>query len=418
MSSSSPSALGLKKSFGFGDRLGLATPGHLAAVQNTDFAPVFAQQSVREMDRTGRTPQEVMKAAKDALDAAGYSKPWGADADHHKTTQDVDQSAAAGFTFFTIDPSAFVNNNADNLPETQLAAEIQKMEADGVFNGTDWQSNYLNKTFDVAASLSLNFSRETLQRTAAKYGRAMAHSSMLSDYIAKTCQGRAVDIEVSVDETDSVTSPLDHLFCGLELKRRAVPVTSLAPRFIGDFEKGIDYRGDLKEFENQLTEHLAVAKFCGPYKLSIHSGSDKFSIYPIIGRVCGELLHVKTAGTSYLEALRVVARTAPTLFAQIVEFCRGRFDVDRKSYHLSATLSEVKSLPAYGGPQDEAVYLDQNVGRQLLHVTFGSVLTQGKDAQGRPFKESILEQLSHNQALHLEVVQKHLSRHLALLSKG
>ena len=80
-----PSVLGLKKSFGFGDRLGLATPGHVAAVKGTGFAPIFAQQSVREMERTQRTPQEVLGAAQTALAKLGWTQPWGADADHHKT---------------------------------------------------------------------------------------------------------------------------------------------------------------------------------------------------------------------------------------------------------------------------------------------------------------------------------------------
>ena len=101
-----PSVLGLKKSFGFGDRLGLATPGHLAAANKWDFAPIFAQQSVREMERTRRTPEEVLAAAQSALAQADYSKPWGADADHHKTPEDIDKTAAAGFTFYTLDPSA------------------------------------------------------------------------------------------------------------------------------------------------------------------------------------------------------------------------------------------------------------------------------------------------------------------------
>jgi hypothetical protein len=240
----------------------------------------------------------------------------------------VERSAAAGFTFFTIDPSAFVNNDADRMSGSQLEAAIASMESDGVF-ARGWAQDHLNRRFEVSANLTLSFTPELLDRAAVKYGRAIAHSATMSAAIAKACAGRAFDVEVSVDETDSVTSPIDHLFCGLELKRREVPVTSLAPRFIGEFEKGIDYRGDLVAFEKQLGEHVAVAKFCGPYKISIHSGSDKFSIYPGIGRICGELLHVKTAGTSYLEALRVVSRTTPCLLAVIVEFCRGRFDTDR-----------------------------------------------------------------------------------------
>jgi hypothetical protein len=413
-----PTVLGLKKSFGYGDRLGLATPGHLAASNKSDFAPIFAQQSVREMERTQRTPQEVLKAAQDALAKAGYQGAWGADADHHKTAPDVQKSAAAGFTFFTIDPSAFVSNDADKMRPAELEAAVKQLSTDGVFAEDSWPQHYLNKTFEVSESLPLKFTPELLWRAAVKYGRAIAHSDAIAGHIAKACVGRPYEIEVSVDETEAITSPLEHLFCGLELKRRSVPVVSLAPRFIGEFEKGIDYRGDFSRFEAQLREHVAVAKYCGPYKISVHSGSDKFSIYPIVGRVCGDLLHVKTAGTSYLEALRAVARTAPNLFSEIVEFSRGRFETDRKSYHLSTTLAEINALPPYSGIKDESIFLDERVGRQLLHVTFGSVLTAGLDSKGRRFKEGILEQLVRHADLHLEILEKHFTKHLSLLNKG
>ena len=117
-----PTVLGLKKSFGFGDRLGLATPGHVAAIRKTGFAPIFAQQSVREMERTQRTPTDVMQAAQHSLQKLGWTPPWGADADHHKTEADVQKTAAAGFTFFTIDPSAFVGNDADRMRRKSMPA--------------------------------------------------------------------------------------------------------------------------------------------------------------------------------------------------------------------------------------------------------------------------------------------------------
>lgn len=414
-----PTVLGLKKSFGFGDRLGLATPGHVAAAAKTDFAPIFAQQSVREMERTQRTPTDVMEAAQKSLAKLGWTQPWGADADHHKTEADVKKTGAAGFTFFTIDPSAFVGNNADRMSESELAAAVQQQYNDGVWDSVAWDEQYLNKSFDIGA-LSLRFTREQLQRAAVKYARAIHHAAKVAGAVKEACVGRGFEIEVSVDETDSVTSPLDHLFVGLELKRRKVPnVVSLAPRFLGEFEKGIDYRGDFKKFEQQLAEHVAVANFCGPYKISVHSGSDKFSIYPIIGRVCGDLLHLKTAGTSYLEALRVVARTSPGVFAEICSFSRGRFDADRKSYHISTTQAEIDALrPFSRGAADEALYLDERVGRQLLHVTFGSVLTQATDSKGRRLKEGILDALHKHPDLHLEVLENHFDKHLSGLSKG
>src|SRR4051794_19475682 len=101
------STMGLNPSFGFGDRIGLATPGHVAAMDRSGagIEPIFPQQSIHEMARTGRTPGRVMSDALAGMRGAGWSGRTGADADHLKTNEDVDVTAAAGFTFFTIDPS-------------------------------------------------------------------------------------------------------------------------------------------------------------------------------------------------------------------------------------------------------------------------------------------------------------------------
>jgi hypothetical protein len=414
-----PAVLGLKKSFGYGDRLGLATPGHIAAARKSDFAPIFAQQSIREMTRTDRTPKEVMEAAQNALAALNYTQPWGADADHLKTPEDARRTTEAGFCFFTIDPSEHVSNSADRMSASELEAAVLELEKDKIFADPSWRDNYLNRKFEISTGLTLQFTKEQLYRAAVKYARAIAHSAHMGHHIAQANRGRPFEIEISVDETESPTSAVEHLFFGLELKQRKVPsVVSLAPRFVGDFEKGIDYRGAIQQFEAALRDHVAIARYCGPYKISVHSGSDKFSIYPVLGRVCGDLLHVKTAGTSYLEALRVLARTAPSLFAEIAAFCRGRFDTDRRSYHISTALAQINALPPFKSRADESIYLDEVVGRQLLHVTFGSVLTMGKDAKGRSFKHGILEVLNGNPALHSEVLEKHFSKHLSLLNKG
>ena len=420
MSLPTPVTLGLNKSFGFGDRLGLAGPGHLAALRahGQGFSGIFAQQSIREMTRTQRTPEEVMGAAQRSLAAAKFTDPWGADADHLKTTEDIDKTAKAGFTFFTLDPSPFVNNTADKLGKTALAAQVAALLKDGVFPA-GFETEYLKGTHDAGPhGGKLKFEREGLHRAAVKYGRAIAQVALMSAHLKKTVK-RPYEIEVSVDETDTPTKPLEHLFWALELRRRKVKqVVSLAPRFIGDFEKGIDYKGDLKKFEKQLRVHAAIAEIFGPYKISIHSGSDKFSIYPAIGRVCGTRLHLKTAGTNYLEALRVVVRVDPKLFGEIAAYDAGRFAQDKQSYHISATDAGVAAL-AKTKPKDyERVYLDETTGRQLLHVTFGSTLTLGKTAAGRLFKDAILEILTKHADLHSELLEKHLGEHMRLLNLG
>ena len=115
----------------------------------------------------------------------------------------------------------------------------------------------------------------------------------------------------------------------------------------------------------------------------------------------------------------MVARTNPDLFAEICSFCRGRFEADRKSYHISTTLADIEALrPFVAGAADEVRYLDERVGRQLLHVTFGSVLTLGTDKHGRKFKHGILETLQKNPDLHLEFLVAHFDKHLSGLSKG
>ena len=415
-----PSPLGLLPSFGFGDRLGLATPGHIAACRKGKLQAIFAQQSVREMTRTQRTPQEVMAAAQQGIQEEGWTGAWGADADHLKNKQDVENLAAAGFTFFTIDPSAYVQNQADGMKGAEIREAAEEVVRSGAFGSLKEVENlYLNKPHPLPEAGELGFSeKEPLYRAVVKYGKAVAHTQKMSEWIGLATKGSGAEIEVSVDETDTPTSPAEHLFIGLELKRRGVRAVSVAPRFIGEFEKGIDYKGDLKTFEASLRQHVAIAKYCGPYKISVHSGSDKFRIYPIIGRVCGNLLHVKTAGTSYLEALRVVARKSPELFLQIVHYSRSRFDSDRATYHISAVLSEIKSPELLAPAEREKVYLDEDGGRQVLHVTFGSVLTLGKAANGRSFKDGILETLHENEALHREVLATHLGRHIQLLGAG
>ncbi len=137
--------------------------------------------------------------------------------------------------------------------------------------------------------MDLAFDEETLLRAVVKYGRAVAHTRRMHRHLAQAASGRPFELEMSVDETDSPTTPHEHYYVAHELKRLGVPVVSLAPRFIGAFEKGIDYKGDLRAFEAAFAQHVKIARHLGPYKISIHSGSDKFSIYPIAAKHAREL---------------------------------------------------------------------------------------------------------------------------------
>src|SRR5512144_2949200 len=158
--------LDLSPSFGFGDRLGLATPGHIAAVRGTKFAPIFAQQSVRENARTGRTPQQVMDDAKRAVEAAKWDCPWGADADHLKTVDDIPPFVEAGYTFFTVDPGEHVDNTADTASTDALKQKV------AAFNWDQLSASYLNQN---GKQVWGQFEAEVLGRAVVKYGKAIQH---------------------------------------------------------------------------------------------------------------------------------------------------------------------------------------------------------------------------------------------------
>jgi hypothetical protein len=213
--------------------------------------------------------------------------------------------------------------------------------------------------------------------------------------------GDAFDFEVSVDETATPTSIHEHFFIAHELQRLGVRWTSLAPRFVGRFEKGVDFIGDLQELDRTMAQHCAVMRYFGSYKISLHSGSDKFSVYPIAARHSHGLVHLKTAGTSYLEALRVIAMTDPELFRKIYTFSRDRYETDRASYHVSAELSKTPVHPT--NPELPGL-LDQFDARQVLHVTFGSVLDH--------FKTELYQNLRSHEAEYSEVLRKHFKKHL------
>jgi len=385
-------SLGLSPSFGFGDRLGLATPGHIAAVRGTKFAPIFAQQSVRENARTGRTPQQVMDDAKRALDAAKWDAPWGADADHLKTPEDIPPFVEAGYTFFTVDPGEYVDNSADTDSLVMLRQKIRS------FDWEELSALYLHGDGKQAWG---RFDGESLMRATIKYAMAIRHAVAMFKRLSEVKD--EFDFEMSVDETDAPTTPLEHFFIANELTRLGVRFTSLAPRFIGRFEKGVDYIGNLDALDAELAKHAAVTSHFGTYKLSLHSGSDKFSVYPLIAKHWGERIHVKTAGTSYLEALRVLAKHEPDLFLRIYSLGRERYETDRRTYHVSAKLDllpDTDDLPAL---------LNDFQAREVFHVTFGSALAQ--------FGAELKAALAKHAAAYYDGLKTHFDKHLSLLKE-
>lgn len=407
-----PVLVGKVNSYGFGDRLGNAGAAHLKALGSYAFRPVLAQQSIRELTRTRRTANDVLDAATWAVLREGYRDGFGADGDHLKTTDDIDVMVRAGYTMFTIDPSDHVRNEVTELDDAALQTACDDLPWDQLEETAESMIERLvSLEVELADGYRLSPTRREVLQGLVKYGRVIAHTARMADYLRETYPDHPVELELSVDETDEPTTLFEHYLIASELHRLGVELVSLAPRFCGDFEKGVDFRGDLDQFRREYLQHLAIASLFGGYKLSIHSGSDKFSVYEVIGSLNRGAVHVKTAGTSYLEALRTVAEVDPAFFREIMRFSLSRFEEARKTYYISADPDSVPDLSALSAEELQAL-LDDDDARQVLHVAYGDVLS-GEQPEAADFKPRLMELLESNEALHEANLIRHFERHLA-----
>jgi hypothetical protein len=386
------------KSFGLGDRLGIATPGHIGLFEKTDVFPVFAQQSVRELNLTGRGYEDVLDAATFAVFREGYRKGFGADGDHLKTVKDVEYALSLGFTMITLDCSEQIRNGItrDNAPP------LAKQYGD----------KYLNKNFNIEEGISLAFNEADLRQCAGIYGDAVKFTAEI--YKMFFASGRYdADFEISIDETVSVTTPLQHFFVARELLDAGVSFATIAPRFCGEFQKGIDYKGDTAQFEREIKTHAAIARHFG-YKLSIHSGSDKFSVYPVIARETKGNFHVKTAGTSWLEAMRVAARVNPSLYREVHAYALTVFDEAGKYYHVTTDLSKIPDLMTVRD-EDLPELFENDDARQLIHITYGSILGRKNPDGSFTFKNRLYRLWRDHEEEYRSSLLKHIGKHLELL---
>lgn len=402
-----PTVCGSGASFGTGDRLGLVTASHIKTFKNKDIFPILAQQSVRELTRTGRNWQNVINDTLWGYFESGSRKPFGADADHVKEASDLKEAVDSGFTMFTVDPSEYIQG-ISNLNKSEIIEKYYSLD-----NFANLEKKYLDKNLKLGEK-EYFINQDILIPTAVRYKEAIDYVSSLYGFL-KDNKKEKFDFEVSMDEIEERVTPLEHYFIAGELKNKGVDFQNLAIRYIGRWEKAIDYIGDIKIFEKELKEHIKVLKKFGGYKLSLHSGSEKFSTYRVFSEINEGNFHVKTAGTSWLEALRLISKSSPMLFREIFSYSLKCFEKDRDSYHLTTNLEK---LPDIGDVLDTDLtkYLDMAESRQILHVTFGSILTSKDKNEKFLFRKKIYSELFKNENLHYEYVASNIRKHLDLLT--
>src|SRR5215212_5114171 len=242
-----PSRFGLHTSAGFGDRLGLATPGHVRALKAVGAAinPVFAQQSIREMGRCRRTPRDVLDDATWGAFQAGWTEPVGGDADHLEQLEDIDNTTVAGFVFYTLDPKAEVDPEAEHADAAMIKQKVEALDWPGLDSDlTAFRKSYVGRRIDLEHE-AIELDEESVLRAMAKYGPGIVHSMAMYRRLME--KGIDCEVEFAVDETDYPTKPAEHIVVVSELQRLGMEFVSFAPRFVGRFEKGVEYIGDIDE---------------------------------------------------------------------------------------------------------------------------------------------------------------------------
>jgi hypothetical protein len=364
----------LRPSVGFGDRLGLSTPGHIRAAKSLQVYPILAQQSARELRKTGRSFREVLECAIWGVFQEGYTGGFGSDADHLSTLGEIREAIRAGFTGFTLDVSPYLDYSEKNL-----LAKVSRWSSP-----TELERDY--RRFEIIPGFELAFEKEEVWRLGARFARAL--NFVQKAWKLLSAEVGEFDFEISLDETQEPTAPKEHFFFVRELKLRGIRITSFAPKFIGKFEKAVDFKGDLDKLRENLRQHYLIAQHLGPYKLSIHSGSDKPSVYPLLAEFGP--VHIKTSGTTYLQALELVQKHDPKLFSRICALAEEVFEKERKAY--AGLVGEAREASLEGE------------GRQVLHVTYGSVLRR----LGREIRRILIQ--------HEEEFSSKLEQHFSALS--
>ncbi|MBN2164438.1 MAG: hypothetical protein JXR25_04675 [Pontiellaceae bacterium] len=286
-----------KYTLGCGDRFAREGQAQLTAYmeagkQGITISPVW-NKSYREHMTVHTEPASVRAEADAAVKALGWRGDYYVDADHI-SLKSVDRFIEPS-NFFTLDVADFIGEKADAASIDAFAAAMADMVGEITLPGLEE---------------SLVVSEADIRAFAEKYLYAVQEAGRIYRHIEANKSG-AFEVEVSMDETDDPQTPLEMLFILAMIAREGIPVDTVAPKFSGRFNKGVDYVGDVAQFEKEFEQDVAALKFAAEkfglkesLRLSVHSGSDKFSIYPAMNRIIrkwGVGLHVKTAGTSWLE---------------------------------------------------------------------------------------------------------------------
>ena len=416
-----PTAMGTEgTSIGCGDRLGLATPGQIMAAKKRKVKPVLAQLAAKEVALGSRSYRSVLDNATWGVIRMGYQDGWGANACELSDENEIAGVLALGYTTITLDASGKLATNIHELSDAEVSERYARLPED--FR-SKLESSYLNVTFDIqefgvarlplcgsggsfrykAGMFKISFKPEQLRRLVLIYSEVIVFTAYIYKKYFATMPW-PVDFELSLNNAAVETTPQAALLIANEMQRQGVKLTMFNPRYVGGFPYGIDYEGDKWAFEQTFSIQAALADKYG-YKLSF-TGSDKYSLYPFMGRDSRGRIHIKTEGTSWLEALHTIWKADVELFRELVETARDKFPTAIKNYPAKADLTKVPNAKKATVKELESMLVQNDHCRQMLQITYLEILGDDK------LRAAIYECLINNEDLHYKAVYDNLRKHI------
>jgi hypothetical protein len=409
----SVSLRGYSMTVGVEDCLGWATPGHIRGTKKFQVHPVLAQQYIEENAETRRNFTQMIQDAAWAIFQENYQEGYGAVGAHLKSLQEVKEALDAGASMVTLDltgkisPEAF--QDPKELIDRRFKEEIDEGDAKVTFH------LFLDKEFVLKGregQVVLCFDEEGVKRNTLFFYKALDFIEEVYQVIrSKTGNGPLVDFGISMEEAPFPTLPENHFFFALELSHRGVHIQSLAPQFVGEFQKGMDDREDREAFRRQFIQHLLIAQDYGNYKISIHSERHKLSTLSEMGGLSNGPLHLKTVCKSGLEAMRLVALKNPSLFREIHRYALSLFNETSKRHPVATDLSQIPNLRELHSQELPRLF-DQEDSRELLHFTYGYLLHAEDKVEKNLLRDHLYHTLTQYEEEYWSLLEKHIENHL------
>lgn len=395
-----------KTTIGLGDRLGLAGNGHLRAIQAFNVHPVLAQQTVLENQLTHRSFEDVLDVATCAVFKAGYQDGFSADADQLKTAHDIEKAIGLGYTAITLDLSRHIDDKAFQMP-TKDILNAYHLNAEET-------KRYLDQPITVE-DIIIHFDEESLIRIILGFRKAIEVASEMYDNYIKNSPHQ-LHYELSFFHMKMAMEPNQHYYIANELKLRGIDFQWFAPRFYGEFPLGIDYIGDIEQFEEECMTHAAIARSFD-HRLSVHAASEKFSVLDIIGKHTKGMCHLKTSGTSWLLAIQLIAMKDPKLYRTLHAYALSVFVEATEYYPVHAIIKRIPKLELLTDDELPELFRHNDV-RQMLHITYGEILHAKNEFDEYIFRTRLIHIIKENELSYAQMLEKHIQKHLELICKA